>query len=615
MKSSENKAIERQPIKLLKNNIYPTYQLYAVVNSKTSAEKAMVIAVLETFSWLRKRFRELDIPDEINYPEPDEYESVSLDDFSSFRINAGYVVDVVFIKEKGVWAFQLVEPDLGPQPGNESQERKPAPGRVFATNIAFRIYNKKLECGFKTMCSEPENTQAVCEVFRLAVVKSIVRNKLLGLEQILPIIREPHNINSTDKLERMMDYIKSSERQLPFVLTAEYKRQVDINSLVKNKPSFDVNNLMNRRIEELLAATTDGDEEEDPFEVKMREIASRKMGYAQFGFLPDKYIEAFNDGLGCNISSGDVCVFYPGEDERKKLHERTKIKLNEKQFLTVLENELQEFPKHKNINFGNVMFITEARIEELNKIIRLSDSKEEIIKAMDDRIEIVEKKHEDDLTVLNNKMHDRDEKIDSLNEEINELNGKLDKIYLQMKRQESDHNDEINDLKSIIEWKDRKLNHPSKTEDIPEWVERQFAGKLVFHNRAAGEIKKTPSFEIDMSLLCDAIEYLANEYRDERLGLINKEKSNIICSEKYNRNFEVTPTGDKSIEMYPKEYKVKYGKGPTGKSKEVLLDQHLKVGKDNRNLIRIYFFYDNINNLVVVGSLPEHLKSLNKNKR
>ena len=67
--------------------------------------------------------------------------------------------------------------------------------------------------------------------------------------------------------------------------------------------------------------------------------------------------------------------------------------------------------------------------------------------------------------------------------------------------------------------------------------------------------------------------------------------------------------------MYPKEYKVKYGKGPTGKSKEVLLDQHLKVGKDIRNLIRIYFFYDSEKDLVVVGSLPEHLKSVNKSKK
>lgn len=610
--NSENKVKERQPIKLLKNRIYPTYQLYAVVNSKISAEEAMVIAVLETFSWLRKRFRDLTIPDEINYPEPDKYKGVKLDDFKSFRINEGYVVDVVFIKEKGVWAFQLVEPDLGPEPGNENQERKPAPGRVFATNIAFRIYNGKLECGFKTVCSEPENTKVVCEVFRLAVVKCIVRNELLGLEQIIPIIRDTHQINSTDKLDRLINYIRSNERQLPFVLTVEYKKIVDFNSLIKNKPGFDINNLLNRNIDGLMVVTDDVKEE--PIEAKMREMAGRKMGYAQFGFLPDKYIKNINDSLGCNISSGDVCVFYPEKYNQKKLFKRDSIKLNEKQFLADLEKELQEFPKYKNINFGNVIFINEARIEELNKIIELSNSKEEIIKAIEDKIKVIELKYEDNIAALSNEMHEKDEKIDRLKAEIKELNEKVDKNYLQVEKFKSDHNDQINKLNLKIEWKDSKLNQPSKTEDIPEWVEKQFAGKLIFHNRAIGEIKKTPTGKTDMSLVCDAINYLANEYRDERLGLISKDESNNICSDKYNRSFEVTPVGEKSIEMYTKEYKVKYRKNQNVKSKEVLLDQHLKVGKGNKDNLRIYFFYDEEKDLIVVGSLPKHLSAVNKKK-
>ena len=117
-----------------------------------------------------------------------------------------------------------------------------------------------------------------------------------------------------------------------------------------------------------------------------------------------------------------------------------------------------------------------------------------------------------------------------------------------------------------------------------------------------------------MSLVCDAINYLANEYRDERLGLISKDESNNVCSDKYNRSFEVTPVGEKSIEMYTKEYKVKYRKNQNVKSKEVLLDQHLKVGKGNKDNLRIYFFYDEEKDLIVVGSLPKHLSAVNKKK-
>jgi len=150
-------------------------------------------------------------------------------------------------------------------------------------------------------------------------------------------------------------------------LTVEYKKPVDFNTLIKTKPDFDINNLLNRKIENLIATTKDEDKDE-MFENRMRELAGKKMGYAQFGFLPYRYINNFNDKLGCNISGGDVCVFYPERYNHINIIKRDSIKLNEKKFLKDLENELQEFPKYKNINFGNVIFINEARKEFVNKI-------------------------------------------------------------------------------------------------------------------------------------------------------------------------------------------------------------------------------------------------------
>lgn len=41
-----------------------------------------------------------------------------------------------------------------------------------------------------------------------------------------------------------------------------------------------------------------------------------------------------------------------------------------------------------------------------------------------------------------------------------------------------------------------------------------------------------------------------------------------------------------------------------------MLDLHLKVGNDSENLLRIYFLYDKEKKLIVVGSLPKHLKTL-----
>ena len=111
-----------------------------------------------------------------------------------------------------------------------------------------------------------------------------------------------------------------------------------------------------------------------------------------------------------------------------------------------------------------------------------------------------------------------------------------------------------------------------------------------------------------MRLLCDAIEYLATEYRDLKRGAIQWEDATHRCSEKYGRPFEVTGCGEVSVEMYASQYKIKYQMGAKGKPVESVLDEHLKVGNTAGNLIRIYFLYDSQRDVIVVGSLPYHLK-------
>ncbi len=606
----------RQPLKLLKNRSYPTYQLYATVSKKQNPEQSMILVVLETMSWLRKRFRELEVPDEINFPEPDQYESVSLDDFKSFRINQGYVVDVVFIKNKGFWALHLIEPDLGPAPGDEKQSREPIPGRIFETNIAFHINNNKLECGFKTICSETIDTKSVCEVYRLAVVKSIANNPNLGLDHILPIKKEPFMPDSYNKADSIIDFVKSKDRQLPFVIIVEYKRNMDIEKANIEYPGFDVNSLVNRSIEEYLAATSDIEEVESQgtLEEKLLILAKSRMGYAQFGYVPYKYIDYINDRLNnCELSNGDIVVIYPARFKSTSKHYNyLDIIKNKDKFIKELEDELQEYPKYKDINFGSVKFINEARIEELQSIIEISNSKEDIVVAYEEKIKTIISENELYISELKSSIEEKETKIDRLKEQIekNKLkNSENDALIAQINFA---FEKKIQKLEYELERKEVMLARPRKTEDVALWVDKCFTGKLIFHDRAKTEIKDTLTKDINMELLCNAIEYLANEYRDELIGKITIEQRNKFSSRRYNRLFEVGPSGEKNIKAFSKDYKIKYKIGYKGNLTEVPLDSHLKVGNDNLYLIRIYFYYDTENKLLVVGSLPKHLKTMSE---
>jgi uncharacterized coiled-coil protein SlyX len=161
-------------------------------------------------------------------------------------------------------------------------------------------------------------------------------------------------------------------------------------------------------------------------------------------------------------------------------------------------------------------------------------------------------------------------------------------------------------LKEQIE----KLNRPNKTTEIPKWVEECFSDRLILHEKAVELITSTPTSEVDMTLLCDALEYLSKEYRDELLGKITEEERNLICSKRYDRPFTVTPITGMAPNAYPLEYKIKYYRDERGKIHESVLDLHLKSGTGTENLLRIYFLYDKEKQLIVVGSLPKHLKTL-----
>lgn len=167
-----------------------------------------------------------------------------------------------------------------------------------------------------------------------------------------------------------------------------------------------------------------------------------------------------------------------------------------------------------------------------------------------------------------------------------------------------------NTYKNLIDYFKSYKNRPQRTEDISAWVEERFKGRLIFHERAKDLIGRTKTSEVDLALICDALEFLSTEYRGWRIGELTEDERNNLSSEKYGRLFEVITDRSLSIDRYSADYKIKYKLGYNGKLVESALDNHLKVGSDPQNLLRIYFLFDNEDKLIVVGSLPKHLSTM-----
>ena len=146
-----------------------------------------------------------------------------------------------------------------------------------------------------------------------------------------------------------------------------------------------------------------------------------------------------------------------------------------------------------------------------------------------------------------------------------------------------------------------KLSRPTRFSEIPDWVRITFNNKLILLPCAERMLQKDTICGIDLDILCDAVEYLAEEYRDYRLGELEQDAILDICAYKYERAFKIKNVNTATIQRYNSQYTVKY------KNETVPLNLHLCYGNNPETVIRIYFFYDSDTQQIVIGSLPKHL--------
>ena len=160
---------------------YPTYQFHArTAQKKLPAEQVFCICVLETLHWLRSRLKKFSsLPEDICTPEPAQYEAFSMQQLHSFHSSVGAAVDVIYLENRGLWSFQITEPDIGANLGTP-QERPAVSGRIFETEISFLLCKDDVEVGVRTICSEPSDSTAPCEVFRPKIIPALAQNPHLG---------------------------------------------------------------------------------------------------------------------------------------------------------------------------------------------------------------------------------------------------------------------------------------------------------------------------------------------------------------------------------------------------------------------------------------------------
>ena len=609
-------------VKLLKNHLYPTYQLHAyMANDKTAPQDGLRLAALTTMHWLKIRLGD-DAPDEWKaLPAPEDYLTATDDDLPSLYVNQGHVINIVSLPDKGMWTMQITEPDLGSDPGNPKQARPAIPGRIIETNIAFLITGRQLECGFKTVISDPVGTEPEAEVYRIAVVRELMKNPAFGLKQVADIPMAPIRLTNAAQVKTMLYVTHHADNTLPAVIFTQLTKEKEAPPALPDPGKIRLGSVFSPPLPDLEKLGLPGIPK-PAAKAKMETVAVdppydlEKFTYYTFSHcrtyvLEQAAFKGLSSQTGIRFDPGDTVVLYPtalGGGEEVVPYETSEARRGET--LRTIENGVKSYLKARPIDFGKIVFLSGAR----EHLLRISDE------LMEDA-ETAGAHFKQELEQLNaswkNELAQKDREFDALAAQLQrqkEYASRLEGEKAQLREEFSAERDklqsEINAHKETIEFLRRRYDQPKDYDGVKAWVEEHFSDRLYLHPKAVSRLLTKSNQCADVSLVCDALDYLATDYWEQRYEQLPKEIALTRCGEKYGRPFDVTPVGQITIDFTPGEYKIKYFKNAQGKETDSDLNYHLRVGNDSENLLRIYFLHDDDKKLIVIGSLPDHLRTV-----
>lgn len=608
-------------VKLLKNHIYPTYQLHAyMANRKTSPADGLRLAALTTMEWLCLRLGD-NAPNQLTtLPRPEQYKEVSNDCLCSFYFNAGFTINIVSLPEQGIWSLQISEPDLGSDPGMPNQVRQPVAGRVLETNIAYRIVENSLECGFQTLISDPDSTSVPADTYRISIIRRLIENSDFGLRHLTPLTYSVIRLESANQFKAMLAISRHEDNALPCVIFTQTQEKISPPSSASNievLSSFPSNSLFSDSVSVLPVSLAKIQPlakpviavKDPPYDTA--DFTRHCVSFCRTYLLDCKLLEKLRIESSQDIHPGDIVVLEPPQFGGSVWTIPYKLnQIRQQEAIRLLIEKIHNYPRNKTVRFGHISFLSTTREVLLNNT-RVAQLEAENMSA---QWSIKLKQLQ---TQWTEQLLQKDVTCSALQEQLErqkdyQIRLEQEKTLLRNKLQEMDtvYQKQLQRKDDLIMAFRRRFNQPTEHNKIPEWVVQQFPGRLVLHPKAIALLNEKAARNVNVSLICDALDFLATDYWERRYQNLSTEEMNSQCAEKYGRPFEVKPTGATSIEFTPSQYKIKYFPGRKGKPIESPLDFHLRVGNHAENLLRIYFLHDDEKKLIVVGSLPNHLRAV-----
>ena len=341
-------------------------------------------------------------------------------------------------------------------------------------------------------------------------------------------------------------------------------------------------------------------------------LADRVKGYAIVAQITFRGAYALTDAVGktWSVFDGACRTYFPkvdfdnGSPAHHPFNLKDKIwfweyegERGERGFTSYLIDTAHRVASTSRTDWSGLYFVPDARILaaelEMAHAAHLANAPEREL-AMRNQIAALQRKlqtEEDENADWLSELEKATEEAEYYKQENIALRSRLDALRAHLIRQSG-------------ESPDKEIPIPNNYKVMGEWVKEHLAGRLVLLPRAERAASKAEYTEVGM--VYRALLILANEYRDSRMGT-GTDKAFREALAQYGMDF--SGSIDKSRAGQEGEsYYVNY---PIGTSQRVFLQFHLERGNrhENRYCMRVYFFWDDDTNQVVVGWLPSHLSN------
>jgi hypothetical protein len=554
--------------------IITVYQLLLRICSEPSQiNQSFESAISQTLNWVQSKFPE-------KLPLASEIKKRFKCEFPGQRVNC--------VSSNGFWAVRLEQPDA------IFNDKPAVGGRTWTTDVSIAKSNAGLSFVIKVICASLPGCSDPIFLTRPKVVKDIANQP--GLIDGTRLTQNPLCIGRDISLDDFYNLVTDPTRTLPIIVLSQPDK--------KRLPAPNIT----------------------PYVLDENYLAEKVFSYAHVALLP--WVESFNwtnkVGKAWSVYNGAVRVYNPGLDfENSPLysHPLTIIDelifwknpgstdIAERAFTSYLIDAIQTNSTSGRIDWSNNPFVNEVELmvereeqEKLAVYLKTSTSDKGTLDALKSQAESRER----EIELLKKSLKDKE----------NEILDYCD-LATQSEKDKSYYEDEnkklkahINVLRAQLEHKEKKkiddtIKIPDTLDGLEEWVDKHVIGRLVLHPRAYQGLKKS-EYE-NPALVYKALLLLANQYRDMKIGKVQKEeyvKSRDALQLKDGGSIDQGRAGE-----HGSTYFVNY---PIGSITTRFLENHLRCGgntRDPKRCLAIYYFWDDDSQQVVVGWLPGHLEN------